>query len=77
VKDHSTILLANHGIVCWGDTVTHAEWSAEVLETYCRTLMLAAQLGAPITYISEQQGADLPAIKKKLGLPDARFDNAE
>ena len=74
VKQHNTVLLANHGIVCWADSVTHAEWYAEVLETYCWTLMLAAQLGAPISYISEQHGADLLAIKKKLGLPDARFD---
>ena len=76
VKQHNTVLLANHGIVCWADTVTHAEWYAEVLETYCWTLMLAAQLGAPISYISEQHGADLLAIKKKLGLPDARFDTS-
>ena len=41
VRDHNTVLLANHGIVCWADTVTHAEWYAEVLETYCWTLMLA------------------------------------
>ncbi len=74
VKQHNTILLANHGIVCWSDTVTHAEWSAEVLETYCWTLMLAAQLGTPISRISEEQASDLLAIKKKLGLPDCRFD---
>ena len=76
VKEHNTVLLANHGIVCWADTVTHAEWYAEVLETYCWTLMLAAQLGAPISYISEQHGTDLLAIKKKLGLPDIRFDTS-
>jgi L-fuculose-phosphate aldolase len=76
VHDHNTILLANHGIVCWADTVTHAEWYAEVLETYCWTLMLASQLSAPISYITEQQAADLLEMKKKLGLPDARFDGA-
>ena len=76
VKDHNTVLLANHGIICWGDTVTHAEWYAEVLETYCWTLMLASQLGVPISRISEQQGEDLLAIKKKLGLPDSRFDTS-
>jgi L-fuculose-phosphate aldolase len=76
VKTHNTVLLANHGIICWADTVTHAEWYAEVLETYCWTLMLAAQLGVPISYISEQKGADLLAIKKKLGLPDIRFDTS-
>jgi L-fuculose-phosphate aldolase len=74
VKQHNTVLLSNHGIVCWADTVTHAEWYAEVLETYCWTLMLASQLGVPISYISEQHGSDLLAIKKKLGLPDIRFD---
>jgi len=77
VKDHNTVLLSNHGIVCWADTVTHAEWYAEVLETYCWTLMLASQLGAPISHISEQKGNDLLAIKKKLGLPDVRFDTSK
>jgi L-fuculose-phosphate aldolase len=76
VKTHNTVLLANHGIICWADTVTHAEWYAEVLETYCWTLMLAAQLGVPISYISEQKGSDLLAIKKKLGPPDIRFDTS-
>jgi L-fuculose-phosphate aldolase len=76
VKTHNTVLLANHGIICWADTVTHAEWYAEVLETYCWTLMLASQLGAPISYITEQKGSDLLAIKKKLGLPDIRFDTS-
>jgi L-fuculose-phosphate aldolase len=76
VKQHNTVLLANHGIVCWADTVMHAEWYAEVLETYCWTLMLANQLGVPISHITEQQGSDLLAIKKKLGLPDIRFDTS-
>lgn len=76
VKQHNTVLLSNHGIVCWADTVTHAEWYAEVLETYCWTLMLATQLGAPISHISPQQGSDLLAIKKRLGLPDVRFDTS-
>ncbi|MGO8757855.1 MAG: class II aldolase/adducin family protein [Terracidiphilus sp.] len=74
VKQHNTVLLSNHGIVCWADTVTHAEWYAEVLDTYCWTLMNAAQLGVPLSYISEQKGSDLLALKKKLGLPDIRFD---
>lgn len=74
VKQHNTVLLSNHGIVCWADTVTHAEWYSEVLETYCWTLLLASQMGVPISYISEQKGSDLLAMKKRLGLPDVRFD---
>ncbi len=77
VKDHNSILLQNHGIVCWADTVTHAEWYAEVLDTYCQTLMYAQQLGAPLTHIPDDKAADLLAIKKKLGLPDARHDMQE
>jgi L-fuculose-phosphate aldolase len=73
VRQHNTVLLSNHGVVCWADTVTHAEWCVEVLDSYCWTLMLAAQMGAPISLISEGHASDLLAIKKKLGLPDSRF----
>ena len=73
VRNHNTVLLANHGIICWADTVTHAEWYAEVVDTYCWTLMLAQQLGAPITQIPAEKTADLLAIKQRLGLPDARI----
>ena len=51
VQNHNTILLANHGIVCWADTVTHAEWLMEILETYCKTCVIARQIGKPLTYI--------------------------
>ena len=71
-KTHNTILLSNHGIVCWADTVTHAEWYAEVLETYCWTLTIAQQLGAPISFIPGEKTQDLLNIKSRLGIPDAR-----
>ncbi len=77
VKSHNTVLLGNHGIVCWADTVTHAEWYAEVLETYCWTLMIASQLGAPISFISPEKTSDLLNIKQRLGLPDARLGMKE
>jgi L-fuculose-phosphate aldolase len=72
-RDHNTILLANHGIVCWADTVTHAEWFVEVTDTYCWTLMLASQIGTPLTHFGEEKASDLLAIKQKLGLPDERL----
>ena len=76
-KNHNTILLSNHGIVCWADTVTHAEWYAEVLETYCWTLMIASELGSPITFIPPDKAGDLLNIKQKLGIPDARHGLTE
>ena len=69
VKHHNTVLLANHGIICWADTVTHAEWYAEVLETYCWTLMLAAQLGVPISHISEQKVTTCWPSRRSLACP--------
>ena len=77
VKKHNTILLENHGVVCWADTVTHAEWCVEVLETYCRTLILASQLGKPVRHIPAEKIAGLLEIKRRLGLPDARLDEPE
>lgn len=77
VRKHNTILLGNHGIVCWADTVMHAEWLAEIVDTYCRTIMLASSLGAPIVEIARDKVGDLLEIKKKLGLPDCRFDEQD
>jgi L-fuculose-phosphate aldolase len=77
VRNHNTILLGNHGIVCWADTPTHAEWYAENLETYCWTLLISKQLGVPYARIPFAKEQDLLAIKKRLGLPDARFDMKE
>ena len=53
-----------------------SEWYAEVVDTYCHTLILASQLGVPTSQISEKHTSDLLAIKKTLGLPDSRFDPA-
>jgi L-fuculose-phosphate aldolase len=73
VHNHNTILLANHGVVCWSDSVTHAEWLTEILENYCKTYLIAQQIGKPLTYIAEEKIQEILALKRKLGLPDARM----
>jgi L-fuculose-phosphate aldolase len=73
IQDHSTILLENHGVVCWADTVTHAEWCVEVLDNYCHTLLIANQLGTPLKRIPDAKLAELLKIKQRLGLPDPRL----
>lgn len=74
VQNHNTILLANHGVVCWSDTVTHAEWLVEILESYCKTCVIAMQIGKPLTYIPEEKIREILALKRKLGFPDVRMD---
>ncbi|HTW82295.1 MAG TPA: class II aldolase/adducin family protein [Terracidiphilus sp.] len=72
-KHHNTIFLTNHGIVCWSDTVTHAEWNAEIIDTYCKTAMIAAQLKSPLPEIPPGKIDEILAIKRYLGFPDARL----
>jgi L-fuculose-phosphate aldolase len=75
-KMHNAALLANHGVVCWGDTVTHAEWYAEVLETYCWTMLIARQLGGPINCFTPEQEAGVLDIRRRSGPPDHRLEPA-
>jgi L-fuculose-phosphate aldolase len=72
-RHHNTILLANHGIVCWADNVVHAEWLVEVVDTYCRTLLIARQLGEPLKTIPAEKIEEILALKRRMGLPDARI----
>ena len=74
VRDHNTILLANHGVVCWSDTVTHAEWLTEILESYCKTCVIAKQIGKPLLHIPEEKIEEILALKRRLGFPDARME---
>ncbi len=73
VQNHNTILLSNHGVVCWADTVTHAEWLVEVLDTYCKTILIAEQTGRPLKKIAEEKLQELLLMKRRMGLPDERL----
>jgi L-fuculose-phosphate aldolase len=69
VRERNVILLENHGIVCWAETVTQAEWTVEIFETYCRTVILASHSGAGLVPIPERKTKELLEIRKKFGLP--------
>src|SRR6266704_6381488 len=72
VKDCNTIILANHGTVTFGRDLENAYFNTEIIDAYCRILILARQLG-PINYFTEQQTKELLDIKKRLGYDDPRF----
>ena len=49
VDKHNTILMANHGVVSWShNNVEDAYFKMEILEAYCRTVLVASQLGKPV-----------------------------
>ena len=67
---HNAIILANHGVICWGDSVTLAEWHCEVLESYLEVLAIARQMGTPLRHIPLAKAGDLRARRLKMGFPD-------
>jgi len=73
VKKSNVIILANHGTVSFGETVERAYWWTEILDSYCRILMLAKDLGR-INHFSEGETRDLLNLKQRLGFGDARLE---
>jgi L-fuculose-phosphate aldolase len=71
VHQSNVILLANHGTVSFGETVERAYWWTEILDAYCRILILARQLG-PIQYLTREETQELVDLKKKWGFTDPR-----
>lgn len=71
VSKTNVIILANHGTVSYGETVERAYWWTEILDAYCRILMLAKSLGK-VNYFSEKEERDLLTLKQKWGWSDPR-----
>jgi L-fuculose-phosphate aldolase len=73
VQKTNVMILANHGAVSYGPTIEQAYWLTELLDSYCRTLILARQLG-PLQYLSIDQTQELVNDKKRWGFSDPRHD---
>ena len=76
VRDCNTIILANHGTITFGPDLEKAYFNTEIIDAYCKILILARQLGRINTF-SEQQTSELMAFKKRLGYDDVRFKNPD
>lgn len=72
VHDTNVIVLANHGTVSYGESVERAYWWTEILDAYCRILILAKQVGN-ITYLNRDQSRELLDLKEKWGFDDPRL----
>ena len=72
VKDCNTIILANHGTLTFGPDLEKAYWNSEIIDAYCKILILARQLGR-VNYFSEEKTKELLDLKKRLGYDDLRF----
>jgi L-fuculose-phosphate aldolase len=73
VHKANVIVLANHGTVSFGETLERAYWWTEILDAYCRMLMLARGLGS-INYFTEPEAKALLQLKGKFGMKDPRLE---
>ena len=71
VEKTNVIILANHGTVSYGETVEQAYWWTEILDAYCRILMLAKGLGN-VSYLSQDKERELLELKQTWGYNDPR-----
>ena len=70
---HQSILMGNHGVICWGKSVEDAYFKMEITDAYCRTVILAQSIPGGASIPCDKL-PELLTIKKKLGLPDDRYD---
>ena len=73
VHKANVIILANHGTVSYDKDVETAYWWTEILDAYCRILMLAKGLGR-IAYFTEPEAGALLQLKEKWGFKDPRTE---
>ncbi|MEC7447654.1 MAG: class II aldolase/adducin family protein [Planctomycetota bacterium] len=71
VQKTNVIILANHGTVSFGESVERAYWWTEILDAYCRMLMLAKQLGG-VHFLGDQKSRELLELKDGWGFSDPR-----
>src|SRR5262249_59415299 len=53
-----------------------AYWNSEIIDAYCKILILAKQLGN-VNYFTQGQTKELLELKKRLGYDDIRFAQGE
>ena len=76
-KTHQAVLMQNHGVICWGKDVEDAYWKMENIDSYCRTVWIAAGLGGGLHRFSGKHAKELIDLRQKLGMPDPRANLKE
>ena len=71
-KTHQAVLMQNHGVIVWGKDVEDAYWKMENIDSYCRTVWIAAGLGGGLHRFTGGQAKELINLRQKLGMPDPR-----
>jgi L-fuculose-phosphate aldolase len=71
----NTLLMGNHGSVSFDTNLMGAYYKLEILDAYCRILLLTKQVGK-INVLSQEQMTELLKVKHSFGMKDARLSCA-
>ncbi len=63
------VVLKNHGTVAWADTLERALWWTEILDAYCRILLIAKQVGR-VERLPTPKVQELLDLKNRFGITD-------
>src|SRR5215212_4928213 len=74
VKDANTIVLQNHGVVCFDTDLEQCYYKLEIVDAYARILILAKQVGS-IRPLDGDEMKQLLDLKAKFGMFDPRHNN--
>ena len=74
VKESNTILMGNHGVVCFDTDMEQCYSKLEIVDAYARILLLAKGLGS-VRPLSGPEMKELIELKSRFGLTDPRDSN--
>ncbi len=69
----NTIILSNHGTVSYEKDCETAFWLTEILDAYCRILILANQLGG-VRHVTREKARELLLLRRDWGFSDQRLE---
>lgn len=76
VQGSNTVLMGNHGVVCFDTDLEQCYYKLEIVDAYARILLLAKQLGN-VNPLGTKEMAELIQLKAKFGLNDPRMEDAK
>ncbi len=72
----NSVLMGNHGSVSFDADLNGAYYKLEILDAYCRLLLLTHQLGSRPNVLNPEQMTELLQVKQKFGFSDPRLSCA-
>ncbi len=74
-EDTNSVLMGNHGVVCFSTSLEDTYYKLEILDSYCKVLLLSRSLGKP-NLLTNDQMKELLEVKAAFGGKDDRLQCA-